>query len=162
MPNQNKLVDIVFVVTLFFLYLIFTFTLCVIGINVYQKNVNDSSQNYNIRTSVLYITEKTRQNFLNQAIRLDSVADSQALVLAQTIEGNVYENWMYVEDGYLCEVLMPQNSTVIADIGQKIMPMSKLELEINENNLLEIAVTDEEGRLYTSSLFIQNSTMKGG
>ncbi len=162
MSNQNRIVDIVFVVTLFFLYLIFTFTLCIIGINVYQKNVADSAENYNVRTSVLYITEKSRQNLSTDGIRIDNVANSNALVLAQTIEGTVYENWMYVEDGYLCEVLMPKDSEVIANIGQKIMPMTKLELNITDNNLLEITVTDEIGQFYSSSINIQNATMKGG
>ncbi len=157
MSSGKRIVDILFVICLFALYLVCTFTLCIIGINVYQKSINDSSENYNIRTSVLYITEKSRQNLSLNRIRIDSVGDSNALVLSQTIEGTVYNNWMYVEDGYLCEVLMPEGSEVIPYIGQKIMPMSKLELSIDDNNLLKIGVTDESGTYYNSSLYVQDS-----
>ncbi len=161
MSSGKRIVDILFVVCLFALYLVCTFTLCIIGINVYQKSINDSSENYNIRTSVLYITEKSRQNLSSNGIRIDNVADSAALVLSQTIEGAVYDTWMYVEDGYLCEVLMPADSEVIPYIGQKIMPMKKLELSIDENNLLIISVTDESGTFYSSGLFIQHGLKEG-
>ncbi len=157
MDSGRRIVDILFVVCLFALYLVCTFTLCIIGINVYQKSISDSSENYNIRTSVLYITEKSRQNLSLNGIRVDTVADSSALVLSNTIEGTVYNTWMYVEDGYLCEVLMPEGTEVIPDIGQKIMPMQKLELLINEDNLLSISVTDESGLSYSSSLYIHKT-----
>ncbi len=156
MDSGKRIVDIFFVVCLFALYLVCTFTLCIIGINVYQKSINDSAENYNIRTSVLYITEKSRQNLSTNGIRIDEVSDSSALVLSQTIEGAVYNTWMYVEDGYLCEVLMPEGSEVIPDIGQKIMPLQKLELNIDDNNLLTINVTDESGLSYDSSLYIHS------
>ncbi len=161
MKDGKRLADILFVITLFCLYLVCTLTLCIIGINVYQKTINDSESNYNVRTSVLYITEKSRQNLSEQSIRIDEVNGSSALVLSQTIEGSVYDTWMYVEDGYLCEVLMPQGSEVIADIGQKIMPMDTLELSIDENSVLTIGVKDSKGESYYSNIYFRHA-QKGG
>ncbi len=158
MKNQKRLADILFVIFLFSLYLVCTLTLCIIGINVYQKTINDSDSNYNVRTSVLYITEKSRQNLSSEGIRTDEVNGTSALVLSQEIEGAIYDTWMYVENGYLCEAFMPAGSEVIANIGQKIMPLQELEVSVDENNVLTISVTDENGESYFSNIFFRHSS----
>ncbi len=156
MKETKGKLSIVFTLMLFAVYTFSALFLAIIGVDVYEKNVESSEKNYNVRTSVLYLTEKIRQNEMQESVRIDNTSSSQAIVLSQEINENIYETWIYIENGYLCEVLVPENFEVIENIGQKIMPINQLEFSINENGLLSLNVVDENGENYKASIFLES------
>ncbi len=155
--NQRKgKLALIFTVMLFAVYTFSALFLAVIGVDVYDKNVESSNQNYNVRTSVLYLTEKIRQNEMNGMVRLDELHSSQAIVLSQEINELIYETWVYVENGYLCEVLVPEGYEVMENTGQEIMPMAGFEFEISDEGLLNVSVLDEDGNSYNAIIFLES------
>lgn len=78
-------------------------------------------------------------------------------MLGMLAEGERYETWIYVEDGYLREVLLLQGAEVSPGIGQKIMPLSELVLELGPEGLLRICVTDQTGETYDGKVFWRES-----
>ncbi len=155
MQQRKFSVDIVFVFMLFCVFTLSALFLSVIGADVYARNVDASEGNYNIRTSILYLTEKVRQNEKAGYIRTDTANGEGAIVLTEVYDDVEYETWIYIEDGYLCEVFMGSGMAVSPGIGQKIMPLESLAVDIDDNNLLTLSITDEKGRMYSSNVVLE-------
>ncbi len=159
MQQQKKqTIDIFFVLTLFCLYTLSSLFLAIIGANIYEQNVAASEANYNIRTSALYVTEKARQSELQGSVRIDKFEDNDALVLSRTVSEQVFETWIYVDDGYLNEILVPAGTQLIPGIGQKIMPLQNMTLALVDVAFLEISVTDVRNNSYSTRIFLECDT----
>ncbi len=158
--TKKSAIELLFVLGLFGIYTIISLFVAVIGADVYRGNVEESEANYNMRTSVLYLTEKVRQNQVVEGIRIDVVGDSQALVLSEEINDKIYETWIYIEDGQLSEVLVPADTMIVPGIGQSIMPLSTLTFS-QEENLLHIAVTDLAGNIHATDLLLNCVSEEG-
>jgi hypothetical protein len=104
---------------------------------------------------VLYLTEKVRQTNASEGISVRQSGEGDALVLGMSAEGERYETWIYVEDGYLREVLLSKGADLAPGIGQKIMPLSLLDLELGREGLLQICVTDITGERYDGKVFLE-------
>jgi len=143
------------VVALFFIYTICALLLSVMVADNYRMGAERSERNFNMRTSVLYLTEKVRQTNSAEGISVRQTAEGDALVLGMSAEGERYETWIYVEDGYLREVLMSKGADLTPGIGQKIMPLSSLELELGQEGLLQIRVIDQTGERYDGKVFLE-------
>ncbi len=157
--KRNKSSEIIFVLALFCIYTLSSLFLSVLGADIYRKNVESSEENYNIRTSVLYLTEKTRQNETIGSVRVDTAVGGDALVLSKDYgDGDIYETWIYAEEGYLCEVLVAPETEIVEGTGQKIMPISKMALTLNTSGLLEIEVEDIRGNLFNSTVYLECDT----
>ncbi len=161
MQYRGSKLGIIFTLMLFSVYTFSALFLAIIGVDVYERNVQSSNENYNIRTSVLYLTEKIRQNETNGTVRIDDTYSSQAIVLSQEINEKIYETWVYIENGYLCEVLVPEGYEVAENSGQQIMPMSEFKFSLEENGLLNIEVLDEDGNHYSTSIFLESYESAG-
>ena len=160
MRRNRDTAEILFVIGLFFLYTICTLLLSVMIANAYRRGAERSERNYNMRTSVLYLTEKVRQTSTAEKISVRQTDEGDALVLGMLVEGERFETWIYVEDGYLREVLLLQGANVSPGIGQKIMPLSELVLELEPEGLLRIRVTDQTGETYDSQVFLEGAGEK--
>ena len=158
MRRERDTAEILFVIALFFLYTICTLLLSVMIADAYSRGAERSERNYNMRTSVLYLTEKVRQTTSAEGeISVRQTGAGDALVLGMSVEDAHYETWIYVEDGYLREVLLLQGSDVSPGIGQKIMPLSALVLELGPEGLLRICVTDQTGETYNGKVFVEKA-----
>ncbi len=154
MRNSKHIVDILFVVSLFALYTVCILIISIIGINLYINGTEISEKNYTIRTSALYLTEKARQNNIEGGVKVKPLFDANALVLTQEINGRNYENWIYLEEGYLTEVLIVEGAEVLPRTGQNIMPLERLTLKVDEHNLLIIETQSESGDIYSSKVYL--------
>jgi hypothetical protein len=155
MRRERYNAEILFVVALFFLYTLFALLLSVMVAENYRGAAERSERNYNMRTSVLYLTEKVRQTNASEGISVRQSGEGDALVLGMSAEGERYETWIYVEDGYLREVLLSKGADLAPGIGQKIMPLSLLDLELGREGLLQICVTDITGERYDGKVFLE-------
>ncbi len=154
MRNSKHIVDILFVVSLFALYTVCILIISIIGITLYTNGTEISEKNYTIRTSALYLTEKARQNNTEGGVKVQPLFDNNALVLTQEINGQNYENWIYLEEGYLTEVLIIEGAEVLPRTGQNIMRLDSLTLKVDEHNLLTIETQSEDGDIYSSKVFL--------
>ncbi len=147
--------ELIFVLGLFGFYTLCALFLAITGANVYQKNVEATEFNYTFRTTVLYITEKIRQSENIDSVAIETLEQSDALVLSRDFDGTIYNTWIYVEDSYLKEVLLAEDMTVAYNIGQKIIPAQDMKLSMSENSLITIELTDNEGNVFSSSVYLE-------
>ncbi len=152
--NETFSIDILFVLILFFLYAASALVVSLIGANIYSNTVATSQRNYNVRTSVLYITEKVRQSETVDGVRIDSALGSDALVLSLDLDGEIFETWIYVENEQLTEVFVPKDTPIVPNIGQNIMPLKSMTLENENGNLINVEVVTEEDITYSSAVYL--------
>ena len=107
---KRHVVEPLLVLTLFFTYVAGALLLCVMGAGVYQRAADAMQSGYDRRTGALYLTEKVRQHDETAGVRVATLAESDALVLTTSVEGEAYETWIYVHKGYLCEVMSPRTA----------------------------------------------------
>jgi hypothetical protein len=140
MGNKKHAVNLIFTVTLLGVFALSAIMVAVMGAQVYQRGAAKMQANFDTRTSLVYISEKLRQN-PDEAFRRESVEGSDALVLTQSYDGNVYESWIYVHDGKLYEVMVAAGTSVKPGDGQRIMSLNSIDIDI-EDTLLTITVVD--------------------
>ncbi len=159
MKFPKRGISVIFTLLLFCIYTGSALVLVTIGSNVYSQNTNDSKSSYDIRTSALYITEKVRQNETINSVSVEQVNGNDALVLSITVNENIYQTWVYEENGYLCEILIPQGQEILENTAQKIMPIENVSFTINEKGILTFEFVAIDGETYNSHIFLD--TVKG-
>lgn len=155
--QKTFIVDILFVLALFILFTVSALMLVSIGAEVYRQTTEDMSNNYDMRTSIAYVTEKIRQNDslvsleneeYSSSITITSLAGKQALDLTQKINDEYYHTYLYLYDGHLKELLVKEGTdlgehTLLA--GQNIMELSDFEVVQTSSNLFSInLITPDE------------------
>lgn len=149
--------DLLIVLLLFFVYAICALLLCVVGVNAYSQTVSVLQEGYNQRSGILYIAQKVHHNDIGGGVRVDQYDDTDALVLVEQDTGTGYETWIFIKDGYLCELVVAAGSDVTHEQAQRIMPMQDMALELGEANLLRLEVTTDTGTVHSMSLAIRSS-----
>lgn len=158
------IVDILFVLALFGVFTLSALMLVTIGAEVYRHTVDDMSNNYEVRTSIAYITEKIRQNDCllssgdssNHGISISTLAGEPALRMVQNINGEDYLTYLYLYEGSLKELYIREGTNLGGDIlsaGQDIMPLSAFHMEQVTDKLLSIELVSPTGKkhcIYTS------------
>ncbi len=152
--RRHHIVDIVFVLSLFCAFAVMALFVVVLGANVYKSITENMTSNYNMRTSVLYITEKIRQNDTGGSVDIREVGGNDALVLTQRMEDSEYETWIFVDNGSLCEVLVTPGFEVKPGFGRPIMELDELQLDYVSDNLLDVQVVDPQGDQHGSMVNI--------
>ena len=70
--KQKHMVDLIFPVSLFFMFALCAVTVLLLAARIYQSTTEHSSLNYTARTGLSYISEKIHQNDRNGQIRIGS------------------------------------------------------------------------------------------
>ena len=150
--------DLVFTLLLFAIYTTAALTLAAIGARVYQNATDTLAQNYDQRTSVLYVAQKLRQFDGSGQLRVERFGDGDALVLTQEFEGSSYETWIYVADGRLCEDLVAPGTSPSSHFGQEIMPLAAMSIDSSglSRGLIVISFTTTDGRQTELSLYLKS------
>ena len=117
------------------------------GVEFYsKKNVATTSENYAQRVSIAYITEKVRQSDVDGNVYVQRLFDQNVLVFEQTVNGNVYNTYIYSYDGYLRELFARADlDNFYPQTGQKILKLNSFDIEKTNDNLLKATVTEEDG-----------------
>jgi len=151
--------DVFVVVTLFCVYTASALILCMIGAQVYRSTANTMSQNYDTRTSVLYIAEKVRHNDIDGTVRIEEFNGSDALVLTEKQSGKDYDTWLFVQDHLLYEGLFAPGVTPDPRLCQPILPLDSLSLSLSSLNgrVLSIKVITTEGQSLSMDLSLRSA-----
>lgn len=100
------------------------------GTGVYENILSSMNSNDTYRTASAYILQKVRQNNDSGAIRADSIEGHDALVLQQCLGGDIYETWLYAQDGELCELFArADNDSLSAGAGSPVVELLDLTVD---------------------------------
>ena len=113
--------------------------------------------NYNVRTSVAYLSEKVRQNDGAGSVEIRDVGGNDALVLTQQAEDDSYETWIYAQGKKLREVTVAAGKKITPGDGQEIMDLSRLQIRETGEGLIQMEITDIQGNTFESAVFLRST-----
>lgn len=157
--RDNSIVDMLFLLALFGVFLISALFIVLFGANIYKKTATDMDSNFKARTSVAYITEKIRRNDVEGGVVLLQKNGHDTLALRQTTGHGTYDTYLYYADGYLREITLSSGTEFAPETGAKILEMQAFAIEEINESLLAFRVTDTEG---IETTFYVSVNAKGG
>ena len=158
--NENRhMIDVLFVLTLFFVFALSTLTLVILGANVYRSTVNHMSENFTDRTSYAYITQKLRQEDESGSISIGDIEGIPACIMTNEVNGAIYNTYLYEYDGYLYELLARADLHMKATDGTPILPLEKFNIDKANDNLFKITINTENSEDF--SMYISSHTEGG-
>ncbi len=154
--NQH-MIDILFTLALFLVFAVLALFVVVLGANAYNDISRSSEENYNIRSSFVYLTEKIRQGDADGNVAVTSLAGSDAVVLTQEINNDNYQTWIYLADGTLNELFIREGTAFTPESGQEIMDLSGFDIEMLGGRLFRMTLEDAHGHKYESLVSLKGS-----
>lgn len=153
--NERKhMVDILFVLTLFFVFALSALTLIILGANIYKTTVNHMDESFNDRTSYAYITQKLRQNDEAGSLSVGTLGSETALVATSEVNNTIYNTYIYSYDGNLCELLTRADMEMEPSAGTKIIKINDFHIEQVNPRLYSVQIVtcdDNDISLYLST-----------
>ena len=145
MRHKRLSFELLLVLIVFSIFAVGALFLCAVGANTYRDTTAVMQQNYDYRTGVMYLAEKTRQSDVAGSISIRQLDGVDALVLVEQQTGRGYETWIFVYNNNLCEQLIASGAEVKLSLAQVIMPMESMELILDRTGLLTINLVTPDG-----------------
>jgi hypothetical protein len=153
MPTQpaarSRMVDVVFALALFCVFTASLLTVILLGADVWRRTADGMQQNFALRTSLAYVSEKIRRSDAVGAVYLGELDGLPALILEQDVTGSVYRTYIYHHDGALREILAGPDAVVSPESGQSIAGISAFWVEQAADGLLLISCADSDGTTFS-------------
>lgn len=158
--EKKHMVDILFVLTLFFVFALSALTLVILGANIYKSTVDHMEESFTDRTSYAYITQKLRQNDEEGALSIGNIGGEEALIMTQEVNNTIYNTFIYSYDGYLCELLTRADMEMEPSAGTKIIRIEDLSFDEISPGLYNVDITTENSN--SISLVLSSHTAEEG
>lgn len=134
------------------------FTVCIMmilmqGASVCRNISQRSELLYEQRTCAGYLTEKIRQ--APEAPEIKDFGDGQGIMLEETIDGELWQTWIYCYDGWIREYFGDASVLDDPSLGEKVLPAGNLDFAMKDG-LLQIIMEDTEGSSRTIYLYLRN------
>lgn len=143
--GKNKpVVDILFLLALFSVFLISALFVVLFGAKIYRKTVAGMNDNFKSRTAVSYVTEKMRQHDHTDGADVIEFEGSPILRLKDSVDGNDYYTYLYEDKGYLMELTAKSDFKFNKAGGQQIVETYGFSIEKVSDSLYRITVTDSD------------------
>ncbi len=152
--RNRHIVDILFVLALFGIFVISAIFLISIGANIYSDTVSTMDDNFNSRTAVAYIVEKIHQTDEANCLSIGKFDENPAIIITSNSNGKEYTTYIYEYDGALRELTARNNLSLAPEAGQPILELDSFNIDIANNNLIHcsIKVNDDEDYGFNISL----------
>ena len=139
--EKKHMVDILFVLTLFFVFALSALTLIILGANIYRTTVDHMDESFTTRTSYAYITQKIRQNDESDALAIGKLGNENALIMTSEVNNTIYKTYIYSHDGYLCELLARADMDMDPSAGTRIIEVDDFSIDRISPNLFDVNIT---------------------
>ena len=142
--DNKHIIDILFVIALFCLFVLSAIFLITIGANIYSKTMANMDTNFNSRTAIAYITERVRQSDENDSIDIGNFEDCPSLIIYSTKGDKDYITYIYEYEGELRELTVRSDVELSPKAGQSIIEVQEFTLEYVSENLVKCSITMED------------------
>lgn len=139
-------IDVFFVLCIFLAFALSISGLLVVGAKTYQSISQNTEDNYQLRTSLLYVSNKVKAFNENGMVYKGEFNGGDALFLQEDIDGVSYVTKIYAHEGQLYELFSEADNNLDAVSGTKITDVSAFEVTEIEKNLLKIKVKSPQGK----------------
>ena len=145
--SQKRQIEFVLPVMIFFVFTLSALIVILFAARVYQETVADAAMNYNANTSLAYIREKIRQHD-NGGVGITDFDGCQAIVMKDTLNGEVYATYIYASKNCLWELFIKDGmeENFSASSGQKILDVKEFDVTAIGKRMLRFSCTDEDNQ----------------
>ena len=133
---KKKSMSGVLVLLVFAVFTVSVLLVLLSGADTVKKLTQRDQNTYHHRTAVQYLTTKVRQSDQSGAVSVGETDGCSTLVLTEKIDGITYETRIYCYDGYLRELFCAKDATLAPQDGEKILPATELQAQIEGSLLL--------------------------
>ena len=147
--QRRYIVDILFVLALFFVFAVSSIMLIAIGASIYRRNTDSMEHNYTIRSSHAYLAEKMRAADTSGAVSIGETDGLESLLLHQEINGKSYITRLYLYDGCITELFHRADVDLPASAGMQLMEVSELSFKEMDDGSIKADVTERDGYTHT-------------
>lgn len=144
LTQKGHAIDLLFTIALLCVFAISCVAVVMVGADVYQNTVESMDENYNTRTTLVYLWEKVKQGDTADGLEIRQREDSSALVITQRFGDTAFETWIYTAENTLREVMVPAGQPFADDAGAIILEVEGVSIR-EENGLFVFSVPDEKG-----------------
>jgi hypothetical protein len=142
------LIELVLVLFLLVLVASSVFVLAASGSRAFLRLSARLGEDADLRTGLSYLDVQIHKHDSQNALSIrpapfgesGSSGIDQALVITQEIEGSTYLTWIYIQDGYLCELFVEEGIAVNPDMGSRIVKMDGLQLRRVSPDAMQIVL----------------------
>jgi hypothetical protein len=143
--RQRHSIDSLFMILLFGIYILFLMLLLLFSIQTHKSAMQGVNENNGLRTSMAYLTTKVRQHDAADQVFLGEIDGLNALCLKDTIQDTDYITYIYLDDGYLCELFTSAKTEPVRALGTSLCELSQFEVEPVSYGLYHMELTDADG-----------------
>lgn len=146
--DHHHIIDILFVIALFCIFVMSALFLISIGANIYSKTVNSMGENFDSRTAVAYITEKIHQSDENGNISISYFDGCPAIVITSVHNDKEYTTYIYEYENELMELMMRSDVVLSPEVGQSIIAIEDFNIKKIDDQLVRCSIVMNEGTNY--------------
>ena len=114
------------------------------GASAYRRLTERDDAAYDRRTATQYVATRIHQADVLDGVFVEEFAGTQALVLAEEIEGDLYETRIYCYDGYIRELFSAAGNDFLPEDGEKVLEAAAMEFG-ETDGLLQCSILSAEG-----------------
>lgn len=133
-------IQFLFAVILFLIIVILSSMVIMLGRDIYNSINEDRKNNYDIRVSLAYLSNKIKQSDKEKGAEIADLYGQPAILIKENYDGLMYNTWIYYYDNYLNEILVEENEAFDLEDGAKIVKAEKFNINKLNNKLLKITV----------------------
>ena len=135
--NDRKIENLVSPV----LFAVFAFCILFVlltGAKAYRAVTQRDNAAFDSRAAMQYISTRIRSGNEPGMLETGKLDDCSALIITETVDGQCYQTFVYVYEGFLCELFTAQGSGLGAADGEPLFPLTSL--TFSEKNDVIVAV----------------------
>ena len=139
------MIDLLFTLALFCVFAASALMVVLIGADVYKDTVTGLNNNFDMRTSLTYVSTKIHQNDGSGVVQIGKIEGDDALILKQTYGDQVYQTVIYHDGNSLREIFASEEMNLKKSDGKVIMDVGRFEMEQVSDGLFRFISEDEDG-----------------
>lgn len=141
------LIELVLVLMLLVLVSGVVFILAASGSQTYLRLAEKQNQSTDLRTGLSYLDVQIRKHDTQGALSIRSGPfDSQpSLVISQEISGQLYLTYIYLHDGYLCELFVADDTVITDGMGSRIAAINSMQFDTLADGSIQITLSRQSG-----------------
>ena len=169
LKRDRSIVDIIFMITVFGVFMLSALFVVLFGAKIYKKTAHDMSVNFSSRTSLAYVTEKLHQHDHRNGVTITEDENGPVLKLSQFINSDEYCTYLYEYEGNLKELTVRGDVGLVRSAGRNILKLNSFTADKVNDSLYRFNIEDDEGNrtqfyvsLYSYSLDEGSQAPEGG
>ena len=146
-----------FSLLLFGLFVLFLLIMLLFSARIYQQTIRRSESETDLGTVSSYIATKFRQHDSPNGIFTDTLNNLPALCFRDSLNGQDYITYLYLDNGDLRELFTADGSSAQANAGTAIAALKDFQIEKKENGFYFIFLQSTAGD--TTEFYLHSSAV---